>query len=99
MLLYNVTYGIDKSIEQEWVAWMKEQYIPAVLESKLFGEGKIFKVLHDDEASISYSVQFFAATIDHVLRFMEHVEPELNNELNRRYKDRHVAFRTLLESV
>lgn len=99
MLLYNVTYGIDKSIEHEWVLWMKEQYIPAVLKSTLFGEAKIFKVLHDEEASISYSVQFFAETIEHVLRFMEHIEPELNQELNRRYKDRHVAFRTLLESV
>lgn len=98
MLLYNVTYGIDKSIEKEWVLWMKEQYIPAVLKSDLFQEGKIFKVLHDDETSISYSVQFFASSIEEVLRFIEHVEPELNNELNRRYKDRHVAFRTLLES-
>lgn len=98
MLLYNVTYGIDKLIEKEWVLWMKEQYIPAVLESNLFSEGKIFKVLHDEEGSISYSVQFYASTIEQVLQFMEHVEPELNNELNRRYRDRHVAFRTLLES-
>jgi len=100
MLLYNITIGIDREIESEWLAWMKEQYIPAVMQSGMFLNWRMYKILHDEEeASVSYSVQYFARRIEDVVQFVEQVEPELNKVHNKRFKDRHVAFRTLLEEV
>ncbi|RAW03329.1 DUF4286 family protein [Pseudochryseolinea flava] len=100
MLLYNVTIGIDKSVEQEWLAWMRESYIPGALSSKMLQDCKIFKVLHDeDEPTVSYSVQFFSESIQMVNLYLEKIEPILSEALKQRYKDKHVAFRTLLEQV
>ena len=100
MLLYNITYGIDEAVEQEWFHWMKEQFIPAVMTTGHFSDWKIYKVLHDQgEGTVSYSVQFFSPAIASVVQFVEQIEPELNKELYRKYKDRHVAFRTLLEEA
>ncbi|HEY9009228.1 DUF4286 family protein [Ohtaekwangia sp.] len=100
MLLYNVTVGIDREIEQEWVRWMKEQYIPVVMKTEMFTGWRMYKVLHDQEdGSISYSVQYFATDIQEVVKFVEKIEPELNKEFQRLFKDRHVAFRTLLEEA
>ena len=42
MMLYNVTVGIDQSIEAEWLPWMKEIHIPAVLETGMFLNAKIY---------------------------------------------------------
>ncbi|MDZ7648557.1 MAG: DUF4286 family protein [Cytophagales bacterium] len=36
MLLYNITIGIDKNIESDWIAWMKENYLPAILKTGMF---------------------------------------------------------------
>lgn len=100
MLLYNITYGIDLSIEQDWLQWMKQQFVPAVMASGKFTSWKMYKVLHDQgEGTVSYSVQYIATEISHVVEFVEQIEPELNKELLRKYRDRHVAFRTLLEQV
>lgn len=100
MLLYNITIGIDKEIEAEWLLWMKEQYIPVIMQTGMFVDWKIYKVLHDqDENSVSYSVQYFSESIEKVVQFVEQIEPELNKEHQKKYKDRHVAFRTLLEEV
>ena len=100
MMLYNITMGIDKEIEAEWLQWMKNQYIPVVMQTGMFVDWKLYKVLHDqDENSVSYSVQYFSKTIEQVVQFVEQIEPELNKELQKKYKDRHVAFRTLLEQV
>jgi hypothetical protein len=100
MLLYNVTIGIDRSVEQPWLEWMKERYIPAVMSTRLFMEAKMFKVLHDDdEPTVSYSVQFFAEGINQVSVFLENYDKPLAQELMTNFKDRHVAFRTLLEEV
>ncbi len=100
MLLYNVTIGIDRNVEQQWLEWMKERYIPTVMSTRLFTEAKMFKVLHDDdEPTISYSVQFFAEGINQVSVFLEKYDKALAQELMTNFKDRHVAFRTLLEEV
>jgi hypothetical protein len=100
MLLYNVTFGIDKGIEQEWVAWMRNNYLPAMMNTGLFVTYKMYKVLsHDDDNSVSYSVQCFAKTIEDLLQYLNEFAPRLVEEHRARYKDRHVAFNTLLEEV
>ncbi|MEP6734930.1 MAG: DUF4286 family protein [Chryseolinea sp.] len=100
MFLYNVTVGIDKDVEREWLEWMREEHIPKVIATGMFKVSKIYKVLHDqDEGSISYSVQFFADTLVHVTTYFEKYAPKLMEEHRKRFRDKHVAFMTLLEEV
>ncbi len=100
MLLYNVTVGIDRDIELEWLQWMKEIHMQRVLDTGMFEYAKIYKVLHDQEdGTISYSVQYFAPSINHVNMYLEKFAPTLIEEHKARFNGRHVAFRTLLEEV
>lgn len=100
MLLFNETIGIDKEIEGEWLQWMKEKHIPDVLKTGMFVSFKIYKVLHDQEdGTISYSIQFFAKTIDHIQQYLEVFAPVLVEEHRQKFHNKHVAFRTLLEEV
>lgn len=100
MLLYNVTFGIDKQIEAEWIDWMKANYIPAIIETGLFFDYKMYKVLtHDDETSVSYSVQCFSASIEQVLKYLNEFAPALVEAHRLRFKDQHVAFNTLLDEI
>lgn len=100
MLLYNVTIGIDRDVEQEWLQWMRSRYIPAVLNTGTFVDSKLYKVLHnEDEGTVSYSVQFFAEDILQVSEYLEKHEQVLGAELMQTFRDKHVAFRTLLEEV
>ncbi len=100
MLLYNVTIGVDREIEGEWLQWMKAEHIPAVLKTGMFVSHKIYKVLgDDDEPNSSYSVQYFAESIENVNHYLEVYAPALIESHRKRFQDRHVAFRTLLEEV
>lgn len=100
MLLYNVTFGVDKSVETEWIAWMKANYLPSMMGTGLFIEYKMYKVLtHDDETSVSYSVQCFAHKIENVLTYLNEYAPPLTEILMQKFKERHVAFNTLLEEI
>lgn len=100
MVLYNVTVGIDADVETEWLGWMKTEHIPAVMNTGMFLEYKIFKVLsQDEEASSSYSIQYFAESVDKVVEYLNTHAPKLVEEHMSRYKDKHVAFRTLLEEA
>ncbi len=100
MILYNVTFGIDKEIEKEWVAWIKETHIPDVLKTEIFVGFKFYKVLsHEDEVSSSYCIQYFTPSIVLFNQYLEAFAPKLIEEHRQRFKDRHVAFNTLLEEV
>lgn len=100
MLLYNVTVGIDKDSEAEWLEYMRDKHIKAVLDTGLFVSYKLYKVLHDqDDGTISYSVQYFAKTIEDVHQYLETFAPALIEEHRKKFHNRHVAFRTLLEEV
>jgi hypothetical protein len=100
MLLYNVTFGIDKKIETEWISWIKENYIPAMMETNLFTDYKFYKVLtHDDETSVSYSLQCFADTIELVVKYLNEFAPAIVEAHRIHFKDQHAAFNTLLDEV
>ena len=100
MLLYNVTIGIDPQAEQEWLIYMKETHIPAVMKTGMFTSSKLYKVLHDTEdGTISYSVQYFAENIDNVQLYLDRFAPALIEQHRQRFQNRHVAFRTLLEEI
>lgn len=100
MILYNVTIGIDKDIEAEWVAWMKTDHIPEILETGIFAHHKFYKVLsHDDETSVSYCIQYFTKSIEQFNLYLKEHAPAFVEKHRIRFKDKHVAFRTLLEEV
>lgn len=100
MVIYNVTVGIDRDIEQEWLSWMKGKHIPDVMNCGVFSDYNIFKVLsHEEEATVSYSIQYHATSVDAVSRYLENFAPSLVEEHRIRYKNKHVAFRSLLQSV
>ena len=100
MLLYNVTVGVDKDAEEEWLQYMREKHIKDVLKTGLFVESKMYRVLHDQEdGSISYSVQYFARSIEDVQKYLEVFAPALIEEHRKKFHNRHVAFMTLLDEV
>jgi hypothetical protein len=100
MLLYNITVGIDKEVELEWKAWVLEFYIAAAMRTGLFTDFKFYKVLtHDDEMSVSYSIQLYSETIDNVVIYLEKFAPLIVEEQRTRFLNKHVVFNTLLEEV
>lgn len=100
MLVYNVTVGVDKDAEAEWLQYMKEKHIQAVLDTGLFVNSKMYRVLHDQEdGTISYSVQYFAKSIEDVQQYLEVFAPALIEDHRKRFHNRHVAFMTLLDEV
>lgn len=100
MLLYNMTIGIDPDIEKEWIAWIKSKHIPDVMKTGLFKDAKMYKVLHDaDDGTISYSIQYFATSINEVNQYLQSCAPAIVEEHRRKFINKHVAFQTLLEEI
>ncbi len=100
MIIYNVTINIEKSVHDEWLEWMKTCHVPDVMRTGLFKENKILRVLGDeDSGGHTYSFQYWCESMEKYLQYQDIYAPALRGEHNNRYKDKFVAFRTLLETV
>jgi S-adenosylmethionine:tRNA-ribosyltransferase-isomerase (queuine synthetase) len=100
MFLYNVTVGIDKEVETEWIAWIKEQHIPKIMNTGYFLESKLYKVVsQEDENSVSYCIQLFSDKIEKIVEYLDKHTNTIIEEHRQKFKDRHVAFNTLLEEI
>lgn len=100
MLIYNVTTGVDKKLEQEWLVWMKEVHIPQVMKTKMFHGHRMYKVLStDDEETVSYAIQYSAQSLHKLEHYLEKFAPALREDVKKKFGDRIASFRTLLEEV
>jgi len=100
MLIYNVTTGVDKAIEQEWLIWMKEVHIPQVMKTKMFLGYRIYRVLTAEDAdTVSYAIQYQAQSISKIEHYLDKFAPALRDDAKKKFGEGAVSFRTLLEEV
>jgi hypothetical protein len=100
MLVYNVTVNIENDCAEEWLQWMISKHIPDVLETGCFTENKIFRVMADeDSGGKTYSVQYYCRSMDDFNKYERDFALKLREEHTIRYKDKFVAFRTMLEVI
>src|SRR6185295_14945318 len=98
MLIYNVTSGVDRKIETEWLFWMKGTHIPEVMGTQMFTGYKLYKILStESEDTVSYAVQYSAKSLDQVEKYLENYAPSLRDEVKKKFGDGVASFRTLLE--
>ena len=79
---------------------MRETYIPQVMATGMFTDARIFRILHDNEDNTtSYSIQYPASSIDSVQQYLEVHSQDIVEAHRSRFRDKHVAFMTLLEEI
>lgn len=97
MIIYNVTVNIDNDVRDEWLKWMKETHIPDVMNTGLFIESRICKVLVEEESGTTFSIQYTCAGMENLDKYQKEYAPRLQKEHSDKFEGKFVAFRTLLE--
>ena len=100
MILYNVTVNIDDSVHDEWLEWMRSKHIPDVLSTGLFLESKLYRIrTENEEEENTYSIQYFLRSMDDYKIYQKEYAEKLQFEHTEKFKDKFVAFRTIMELV
>lgn len=101
MILYNVTVNVEDGIHQDWLNWMKETHIPDVMNTGMFIENKILKLLSQlpDEEGTTYAIQYFCKSLEDLEQYQQNFAPQLQQDYLKRYGNKVVAFRSILEII
>ena len=100
MILYNVTIKINHEAEQEWLQWMKEEHMPELMNTGLFADAKLFRLLDvDDSEGVTYAAQYFCSTIEHYNNYISGHAAAMREKGLKRFGDKFIAFRTVMQQV
>lgn len=99
MYIYNVTLSIDKSIHEEWLAWI-HHHIPEVLATGKFISAKLTHVLIEEEMDgVTYSIQYTANSREDLDSYYKEDADRLRKDGMQKFGDKMLAFRTELKIV
>lgn len=97
-IFYNVTVKISHDVHDEWLKWMTEVHVPDVMNTGKFLESKICKLMGmDEDDGITYSFQYLAPDMKTFMEYQNEFSKALQKDHTDRYKDKYVAFRSLME--
>jgi len=101
MIIYSVTISLELAIFEEWKSWMLEHHIPAVMNTGFFTQYHL-NILLDPPAepgTVTLNIQYECKSLADYTTYQETAAPALQAQHSDRYKDRFVAFRSLLQRL
>jgi len=100
MFIYNVTTQLSWSIHPQWLKWMKEDHIPAVVATGCFTHHRMVRVLEVDETEgPTYAVQYFTDSLETYRKYITQFAPGLRQQTLKMWGEACISFRSLMEVV
>lgn len=98
--LYNITTLVAHPIAIDWLKWMKEKHLPAIMSSGCFLEYRLLQLKDQDETEgLTYSLQLLAANREEYERYLREFAPALREDARQHWGENALSFRTLMQVV
>ena len=99
MIVYNVTLVVHEDLETEFLSWLKDIHLQEVLDTGMFLEGRLFKVIEDPDLKgyNSVAVQYRLESWDHYYTYRDQHAEKLQQKTKDLFGDKVLSFRTFLE--
>ncbi len=99
MYIYNITTNVSEEIKFDWLFWMKQTFIPAMLASGKFKKAIISQVLVDEEmGGVTYSTQYISESKTLVDNFIKNDLDEILAK-HTQFRGSYVDFSTGLQVI
>jgi hypothetical protein len=100
MLLYNVTCNVDEAVADAWLFFMRTIHVPEVVATGCFVRSQICQLLEEeDNGGRTYAIQYYCPDAATLERYQTEFAPALRADVERRFPQQFVAFRTVLEVI
>jgi len=101
VIIYSVTISIDANVRADWLGWMEQTHIPDVMRTGCFASYVLQEVTDPppQTGSYTFNVQYACESVVQYQDYLNKYAPALQADHGTRYKDKFVAFRTLLKRL
>lgn len=99
MIIYNITMQVSWNIHDDWLTWMKADYIPAMMEEGSFDQYQLSRLLNvPEEEGFTYCIQFYVSEASPEIQLRSDDE-YFSKKISQRWGTDCLAFRTIMEVI
>lgn len=100
MVIYQVLCTVPNDIEQDWREWMLDEHIRDVMNTEMFTQFRMSKVLKPTANSATqYCIQYYAQSMEDYEQYRKDFAPVLQAAHNAKYGNQISVERVVMESA
>jgi Domain of unknown function (DUF4286) len=99
MIVYNETLIVEADIYHEWLEYMKQIHIPAVMATGYFNSYKILNVIDSPNEGVTTCIQYNTDSEEKFAQFYNQHLHSLHTTHNQQFENKFVLYNTLMETI
>lgn len=100
MYIIAYSFKVNNNIQEEWLNWIKKVFIKKHLDTEIFLEYKLTRILSlDSEDGQTYSIQFSTQGLGPLQKFSALHATAILNEHHQQFAGQYVSFQTVMEVI
>ena len=100
MIIYNTTFHIEESIQQEFIEYILQNVIPQAIKSELLTSPRFSQIFGEEETSgFSYALEFATESISTLEQWNKTESTAVITPLIEKFKDKVVGFSTIMQTI
>lgn len=99
MFIYNITILIEEYIEQEWLNWIKPNFIQVIMETGFFQSCQLLQVTDSPNEGLTYCLQFRTNEISSMQSYQNLYAMQIENEHMQAFQNQLVTFSSTMKII
>lgn len=100
MIIYNVTIKVEAGIADQWLKWMKEEHATDMMNTGLFSDYRLCRLMEQDESDgVTFVVQFHSDSMENYQSYLHEHAAKMRQKSLDKFGNKFAAFRTIMEMI
>lgn len=100
MIVFNTTFHVETSINDEFVNYLQEVYIPAATRSGLLSSPRLARVFAgEEEEGYSYAMEFTVVDLTALEKWNQEESKGVVTPLLDKFKEKVAGFSTVMQTI
>lgn len=99
MIIFNTTYHVDNLVLDEFISFLRNEFIPEATNGGEMIHPRLAKILSHQEEGTSLALQFEVAAPEKLDDWYDQAGDDLNERMVARFGSKVVGFSTLMEEI
>ncbi len=99
MQVFNISFQIAPTLQEQWVEWMKNKFIPMITATNCFKEHQFYTLDVTSDQAPTYTLQLFTLSPEKLAQYRDEHSSALMDELLKTWGDQCFHFITTMQIV
>jgi hypothetical protein len=99
MQVYNISFQIAPTLQDQWLVWMKSKFIPMVEGTNCFEDHKFYEIDIAEDQAPTFTLQLFTKSAEKLTQYQEQLSAGILDELQNTWGEQCFHFITTMRIV